>query len=112
MSHQFAHTVTVRPLRAVAVPWRGLRFGLVVALFTAFWAFTLLSPGSLGTLWGDLRVQPPVMEAGAWLVAFPWAMSLAVWESAWPEWLRALLLTGFTIGWSFAFYPRPRARTE
>jgi hypothetical protein len=112
MSHQLVHPSTVRPEPAGSTRWAALWFGVVVTLFAAFWVLATVAPGSLETLWSDLRGLPPLVEAVVWLVAFPWAVSLAVWQSAWPDSLRALLLTGFTIGWSFAFFPRPHAGSD
>jgi hypothetical protein len=45
-------------------------------------------------------------------VLFPLVLGLAVWNSDWEAWLRLLLVAGFALAWSAAFFPRQAATKE
>ena len=99
-THEASPKAGRRPATGVVV------FGGVVALWTAFFVLALASPATLDDAWAWLRGLPLVLELGMWLVALPWALALAVWQSSWADWVQAVLIGAFAIGWTAAFFPR------
>jgi hypothetical protein len=81
-------------------------FSGVVGLWVAFFVLTLAAPGTLHDAWAWLRDLPLLLEIGMWIVALPWALALAVWQSSWADWLQTVLIACFAIGWTLAFFPR------
>jgi hypothetical protein len=81
-------------------------FGVVVGLWTTFFVLALASPATLDDAWAWLRSLPLLLELAVWVLALPWALALSVWQSGWADWLQALLIGCFAIGWTFAFFPR------
>lgn len=90
-------------------PGAWIAFALMVGGFAAFWVLAASSPGTIDSLWSRLRDLPFLAEVVIWLVAFPLTLSMAVWESSWAEWIRVLLVIGFTVTWSYLFYPKRQA---
>jgi hypothetical protein len=88
-----------RPAGAIVV------FG-VVGLWVAFFVLAAASPGTLDDVWAWLRDLPLLLEVGMWVLALPWALSLAVWQSSWADWVQTVLIACFAIGWTLAFFPR------
>jgi hypothetical protein len=105
MSTRVEHRAAGRHGQARPGAW--IAFALMVGGFAAFWMLAASSPGTIDSLWSRLRDLPFLVEAAVWLVAFPLTLSMAVWESSWAEWIRALLVIAFTIAWSYLFYPKP-----
>jgi hypothetical protein len=89
-----------RPAGAIVV------FGVVVGLWVAFFVLAAASPGTLDDVWAWLRDLPLLLEVGMWVLALPWALSLAVWQSSWADWVQTVLIACFAIGWTLAFFPR------
>jgi hypothetical protein len=81
-------------------------FGAVVGLWVAFFVLTLASPATLHDAWAWLRELPLLLELGMWILALPWALALAVWQSSWADWVQTTLIATFAIGWTLAFFPR------
>ena len=86
-------------------------FGLMAGGWIAFVVLASTSGTTLDDLHGRLRDLPLVVEALVWFLLFPYVLALTVWESAWAEWLRAILVGAFASGWSLAFYPWRRGGT-
>lgn len=86
-----------------------LLFLVVVGLWAAFAYLAAESPGDLERAWEWLRGLPLLLELGMWLLAFPWALATAVWQTGWADWLRVALVACFTVGWTLAFVPRRRS---
>jgi hypothetical protein len=91
---------TRRPLAGIAV------FAVVVALWGAFLTLIVAAPAALDDIWRWVRDLPLVLELGAWLVALPWLLALAVWQSDWTGWLQGVVITLIVLGWTVAFAPR------
>ena len=85
-------------------PGATFSFLSMVAMWVAF--YILLFADELEGLWSAIRDLPLLVELVLWLPFFPWMLGMAVWTSAWSEWLRVALVVCFTIGWSLAFLPR------
>jgi hypothetical protein len=64
---------------------------IFAALWIAFFALAAFSSGTLDTIWDWLRGLPLAAEIVMWIVALPWAVGLAVWESSWDTWARVLV---------------------
>jgi hypothetical protein len=78
----------------------------MVGMWTAF--FAALATDQLHVVQAWVRDLPLLAELGLWLLAFPWLLGTAVWESSWPLLLRALLVAVFAIGWTLISLPRSR----
>jgi hypothetical protein len=97
------------PPRAERPPWSAFVFFVVeVGLWVVWVALAVSWPETLESIWSWIRDLPLVVEGVVWLLAFPWVLGLAVWHSAWDEWVRVLLVGCFAVGWSIAFYPHRR----
>ena len=79
-------------------------FVLMIGMWTAF--FAALFADRLDAVQERVRDLPLVAELGLWLVAFPWLLGTAVWESSWAPVLRTLLVAAFAIGWTLISIPR------
>jgi hypothetical protein len=90
-----------RPLGATL--WFGWMVGLWIAFFVALFA------DRLDEVWHWVRDLPLLVELLAWLLAFPWLLGTAVWESSWPSWLRLVLVVTFAAGWTLMSIPRRKA---
>jgi hypothetical protein len=87
--------------------WLVFMVGMWIAFFAALFADQLHAVSR----W--VRDLPLLAELGLWLLAFPWLLGTAVWESSWALLLRALLVAGFAIGWTLISLPRsPPSRSE
>jgi hypothetical protein len=83
-------------------------FVLIIGGWSLFFVLVLFSESTLDELWIDLRDLPLLVEGLVWFLLFPLVLATAVWESSWESWLRLLLVSCFSLGWSFAFWPRKR----
>ena len=91
---QSSHTGGILWLAFMVVMW--------IAFFAALYADQL----DAVRMW--VRDLPLLAELGLWLLAFPWLLGTAVWESAWTPALRALLVGAFALGWTLISIPRSR----
>lgn len=82
--------------------WLVFMVGMWIAFFVALLADQLHAVSQ----W--VRDLPLLAELGLWLLAFPWLLGTAVWESSWALLLRALLVAVFAIGWTLISLPRSR----
>ena len=89
----------------VSVPPQ-LAFAVVAALWLAFAAALIASPGTLDALYravGDLWLP---LRALVWLLFLPWMLGLWAWESGWALWLRLPVVAGLAVATLGAFFPR------
>jgi hypothetical protein len=89
-----------------------LWFALMVGAWAVFLGLLVFSEPRLQDLWERLRELPLLGERLLWLVLFPLVLGLAVWNSDWEACLRLLLVAGFALAWSAAFFPRQAATKE
>jgi hypothetical protein len=82
--------------------WLVFMVGMWIAFFAALFADQLHAVSE----W--VRGLPLLAELGLWLLAFPWLLGTAVWESSWTLLLRALLVAAFALGWTLISLPRSR----
>ena len=81
-------------------------FPIVVILWITFGAALAVNRGALDTAWYWLLGRWLPLQAVVWVLLLPWALALWVWESAWPIWLRLLLVAGLAVANVYVFYPR------
>jgi hypothetical protein len=84
-------------------------FALMAGGWAVFLGLLLFSEPTLQELWERLRQLPLLGEGVVWILLFPLVLALAVWNSDREGWLRLLLVAGFALAWSAAFFPRPTA---
>ena len=84
-------------------------FTAMVGGWTAFWALALASEATLAELWRGVRDLPVLVEALAWLAAFPFVLALGIWDAGWEPSTRVVLVVACTAAWSIAFWPWRRA---
>ena len=82
--------------------WLVFMVGMWIAFFSA------LAADQLDAVQAWVRDLPLLGELGLWLLAFPWLLGTAVWESSWAPLVRALLVAAFAIGWTLISLPRKR----
>jgi hypothetical protein len=87
-------------------------FAFMTGGWTALFALLLLSEPTVGGLRDTLRDLPLLFEGLVWLVSFPFALAITIWDSSWDTWLRVLAVCSFAVGWSVMFYPWPRRRSD
>ena len=93
---------TARPTTG-AYAW----FGLMVGSWLAFGVLAVTSEDTLAGIWDWVGGLPLVLELVVWLLTFPWMLALAVWESAWNDEARVLVVLAIAIGWTLMSIPRP-----
>jgi hypothetical protein len=98
----FAERLRPESSRVGGLIWLVFMVGMWIAFFAALFADRLDGVSR----W--VRGLPLLAELGVWLLAFPWLLGTAVWESSWEPLLRALLVAAFAIGWTLISLPRSR----
>jgi hypothetical protein len=93
---------TARPTTG-AYAW----FGLMVGSWLAFAVLAVTSEHTLAAIWDWVRGLPLVLELVVWLLTFPWMLALAVWESAWSDAARLLVVLTIATAWTLMSIPRP-----
>ena len=48
-----------------------------------------------------------MLELLVWFLTFPWMLALAVWESAWSDAARLLVVLAIATAWTLMSIPRP-----
>ena len=86
--------------RLGGIIWLLFMVGMWIAFFAALFA------DQLDAVREWVRSLPLFVELGLWLLAFPWLLGTAVWESTWAPGLRALLVAAFALGWTLISIPR------
>lgn len=88
--------------RVEGVAW----FTMMVGMWSAFSTLLIASPETLGEIWSWLTGLPLAAEVVMWIVLFPWALALAVWQSSWEEWVTLLVIALLGAGWTLVSKPR------
>jgi hypothetical protein len=83
-------------------------FALMLGGWVLFFTLIAFSEATLTGLYDDLRALPLLIELLVWLLTFPFALALTVWESAWEPATRFALVLCISIAWSVMFFPRKR----
>jgi hypothetical protein len=79
----------------------------MVAMWVAF--FAALVDGRLDDVWRWVTDLPLLVQLLVWLLAFPWLLGTAVWQSSWADWVRFCLVAAFATGWTLISIPRKDA---
>lgn len=84
-------------------------FALMVGMWSAFYALLIASPETLADMWRRLTELPLAAEIAMWILVFPWALGIYVWERSWDEWVRLLLVALFGAVWMRVSAPKVEA---
>ena len=81
-------------------------FTALTLLWLGFAAALIFNQPILDSIWQGLRGLPLLIQVVVWLLVLPVALGLWIWESAWPLWIRLILVIG--LGWAtiYAFFPK------
>lgn len=81
-------------------------FAILSILWLGFAAALVFNQALLDTAWQMLRSLPLIVQGVIWLLILPVATGLWIWETAWPLWLRLVLVIG--LGWVtiYTFFPK------
>jgi len=82
-------------------------FVLFTLLWVAFIAVLLFRRERLNQTWQRIRRLPLLVQLLLWLLFLPVMLGLWIWQTAWPLWLRLLLVAGLAWWNVFVFFPRP-----
>ena len=93
---------TARPTTG-AYAW----FGLMTGSWLAFAVLAVTSEDTLADIWDWVGGLPLVLEVLVWFLALPWMLALAVWESAWSDAARLLVVLAIATAWTLISIPRP-----
>jgi hypothetical protein len=85
-------------------------FAIMLGGWIAFAVAWATSPDTLDDIWTSVRDLPLVLEIPVWIIAFPFLVGLAIWQSSWDEALRLVAITGLAVAYTFMFIPRERER--
>jgi hypothetical protein len=78
----------------------------IVAGWLLFAYIAFATPAGLGGLWDSVRALPLIVQLVVWLLFLPWMLALWVYHSAWPLWLRIVIILGLVWAtWSMAVPP-------
>lgn len=80
-------------------------FGMMIASWTAFGALAVTSEETLAAVWDWIRSLPLAAEIVVWILALPWTLALAVWES-WDDGLRTFVVLLIAAAWTIMSIPR------
>ena len=81
-------------------------FAILTILWLGFAVALAFNPAILDTVWHSVRGLPLLVQMVVGLLVLPVALGLWIWESAWPVWLRLLLIIGFGVATVYMFFPR------
>lgn len=76
-----------------------------LVLWIAFAGLLVGNREALDVVWKSFRQQAFVLQGAEGIVLLPWAIGLAVWESALAAWLRLLLVAGIALANLYVFFP-------
>ncbi len=93
---------TARPTTG-AYAW----FGLMTGSWLAFAVLAVTSEDTLADIWDWVGGLPLVLEVLVWVLTLPWMLALAVWESAWSDAARLLVVVAIATAWTLMSIPRP-----
>lgn len=78
---------------------------LFTALWLALFAVLLMSQGTLGDVWHQIRDLPLIVQGVLWLLFLPVMAGLAIWEASWPVLVRLVLILGLAWVNVYLFFP-------
>jgi hypothetical protein len=78
----------------------------MVGSWLAFAVVAATAEDTLADVWQWVRDLPLALEAVAWFLTLPWMLALAVWESAWSDAARVLVVAAIAAGWTLTSIPR------
>jgi hypothetical protein len=81
-------------------------FILFTLLWVAFIAVLFFRRETLDKTWQQIRRLPLLLQLLLWLLFLPVMAGLWIWQTAWPLWLRLLLVAGLAWWNVFVFFPR------
>ena len=82
-------------------------FGLMIGSWLAFAVLAVTSEDTLAGIWDWVRGLPLALELVIWILTLPWMLALAVWESAWSDTSRVLVVLAIATAWTLMSIPRP-----
>ena len=83
---------------------------IMVAGWVAFAVALVASQQTLDDVWTSVRGLPLLVEGVVWLLAFPFLVGLAIWQSSWDEAVRLVAIGVLAVAYTFMFIPRKRKR--
>jgi len=81
-------------------------FIVLALLWLGFGAALVFNPALLDTVWQLFRGWPLVGQAAVTLLTLPVVIGLWVWHTAWPFWLRLILVVGLACVTLYTFFPK------
>jgi hypothetical protein len=81
-------------------------FAILTLLWLGFAAALIFNPAVLDNVWHLFRGLPLIVQGLVGLLVLPVALGLWIWESAWPVWLRLILVLGLGLTTIYVFFPR------
>jgi hypothetical protein len=87
-----------------------IAFGVLAFLWLAFFAAMLINPELLNTAWQTFRGWPLIVQLVVGLLTLPVTLGLWIWNTAWPIWLRLILVIGLAGVTLYTFFPKKSAR--
>lgn len=81
-------------------------FGIFALLWLAFAAALIWSQGSLDQAWAWFGGLPLIVQGVVGLLFLPVVVGLWIWETAWPEVVRLVLVGGVAVVNLYLFLPR------
>lgn len=73
-----------------AIAWAAF----VVIGWAVFFYLMLTTPGGLDGMWSAVRSLPFLVQLAMWALLLPWMIALWIGQTAWPAWIRILLVAG------------------
>jgi hypothetical protein len=106
MTHAAVHESPSKEAAAMEMAPGAIWFGSMVAIWSIFFTLLIVSPQTLDDAYDWLTGLAIVWEILMWIVLLPWAVTYVVWESAWVDWLRVLVIVLVTVVHLSASAPR------
>jgi hypothetical protein len=85
-------------------------FAIMVAGWVAFAVALAASQQTLDDIWSAVRDLPLTGELVVWLLAFPFLVGLAIWQTSWGEAARLAAIAVVGAAYTVMFIPRDRKR--
>lgn len=85
-------------------------FAIMVGGWVAFAVALVASRQTLDDVWTSIRGLPLVVEGVVWLLAFPFLVGLAIWQTSWDEAVRLTIIAVLAVAYTYMFVPRARKR--
>jgi hypothetical protein len=95
-------------LRATTVAKGTTFFGLMAGVWGAFVALLAFSPATLDDAYDWLRSLALFWEIVVWILTLPWTVAYLVYETAWADWARVLVVVAIAALHLVASAPRTR----